>query len=227
MAAAGNLQHDEFVRLVERHFPRERRESVQPPLPEPPPALPGEQRVPRDSAQVHICLGAQTFPHRDPRRYASILIATALGGGMSSRLFQRVREKLGLVYAIFTYQSFYAQAGLSGIYMATGPDGAERALAEVRSELESLAASGLPADELESVKNQTKGQLVLTLESTSARLQRLAGVALYNEPFLTPDDICARIDAVSETEVAELCREYYAAGRQVVVRLGPDGESRP
>jgi predicted Zn-dependent peptidase len=85
-----------------------------------------------------------------------------------------------------------------------------------------LADSGLSAGELQDVKNQTKGQVILSLESTSARLQRLAGVALFEEPYQSLDEICGRIDAVSEAEVAELCQEYYAPDGQIVIRLGPD-----
>ncbi len=223
VAAAGNLEHEAFVELVTRHFPSDAGDGSIPELQPPPERAPREDRFARDSAQVHICIGAPTFPRSDPRRYAAILVSTALGGGMSSRLFQRVREELGLVYTIYTFQSFYARGGLSGIYMATRPDAADRALAEVRRELERLVADGLRDAELASVKSQTKGQVLLSLESTPARLQRLAGVALYDEPYLTLDEICARIDAVTEEEVAEICRRYYAPECQTVVRLGPDG----
>ena len=143
---------------------------------------------------------------------------------MSSRLFQRVREELGLAYTVYTFQSFYAEAGLAGIYMGTRPDTADQAIGEVTRELESLSGSGLSDDELTDVKNQTKGQVLLSLESTSARLHRLAGVAVYEEPYMTLDEICTRIDAVTADEVAELCREYYAPGSQTIVRLGPNGE---
>jgi predicted Zn-dependent peptidase len=222
VAAAGNIEHDEVLELVTRHFPQTREPVEAPGVPEPAPATPDEQRVGRDTAQVHICLGATTFPRSDPRRYGSILISTALGGGMSSRLFQRVREELGLAYTIYTFQSFYARGGLAGVYMATRPDTSDRAVEEVRSELDLLSGTGLASEELRAVKNQTKGQVLLSLESTSARLQRLAGVALYDEPYLTLDEICARIDAVGEQEVAELCWKYYAPEHQAVIRLGPE-----
>ncbi len=222
VAAAGNLRHADFVELVLRHIPGDGQPGAVPRLPDPPETNPHEERVSRDSAQVHICVGASTFSRSDPRRYAAILVSTALGGGMSSRLFQRVREEHGLAYTVYSYQSFYALAGMAGIYMATRPDKAERALEEVRQELRRLADSGLSAGELQDVKNQTKGQVILSLESTSARLQRLAGVALFEEPYQSLDEICGRIDAVSEAEVAELCQEYYAPDGQTVIRLGPD-----
>jgi predicted Zn-dependent peptidase len=227
VAGAGNLEHEAFVELVARHFPHDVGDGSIPDLQPPPETPPREERFGRDSAQVHICMGAPTFPRSDPRRYAAILVSTALGGGMSSRLFQRLREELGLVYTIYTFQSFYARGGLAGVYMATRADTAERAVDEVRRELERLVEGGLRGEELESVKSQTKGQVLLSLESTSARLQRLAGIALYDEPYLTLDEICARIDAVTEEEVAEICRRYYAPDCQTIVRLGPeDGDGR-
>jgi predicted Zn-dependent peptidase len=222
VAAAGNLRHEDLLELVTQHFPQGREPGVAPNLQHPGDAETHEQRVERDSAQVHICLGARTFPRRDERRYASILVSTALGGGMSSRLFQRVREELGLAYTIYSFQSFYAEGGLAGVYVGTRPDTADLAVEEVKKELGQLAANGLPADELAAVKNQTKGQVLLSLESTSARLHRLAGVALYAEPYLTLDEICARIDAVTADEVAEICGEYYAPELQNVIRLGPE-----
>jgi predicted Zn-dependent peptidase len=224
VAAAGKLQHDQVLELVAEHFPADGQPGRPPTVAEPTTTVPEEGRYPRDSAQVHICMGAPTFPRRDPRRYASILISTALGGGMSSRLFQRLREELGLAYTIYTYQSFYARGGLAGVYMATRPDTADRAVDEVRTELARLSGTGLASEELSAIKNQTKGQVILSLESTSARLQRLAGVALYDEPYQTLDEICARIDAVSVDEVAALCRKYYAPESQAVVRLGPEVE---
>jgi predicted Zn-dependent peptidase len=221
VASAGSVQHEEFLDLIHQYFPTDAGRAVAPNLRKPSGAEPSQDIHERESAQVHTCVGATTFPRSDPRRYASILVSTALGGGMSSRLFQRVREELGLAYTVYSFQSFYALGGLAGVYMATRPDTADQAVEEVCAELGSLAGSGLDRDELNSVKNQTKGQVILSLESTSARLQRLAGIALYDEPYLTLDEICARIDAVTEHTVAEVCREYYAPDRQTIVRLGP------
>ncbi len=141
---------------------------------------------------------------------------------MSSRLFQRVGKSWGWCTR-FTVPVFYAQAGLAGVYMATRSDTAEQAVNEVRGELgrwPSRAWGG----RARAVKNQTKGQVVLSLESTSARLQRLAGTALYGEPYLTLDEICGRIDAVTADEVAEICRVYYAPEQHTMVSLGPSAE---
>jgi predicted Zn-dependent peptidase len=223
IAAAGNLRHERLVELVEEAFPADRLATQVPDVPDPGDVPADEVRHAREASQVHICVGSSTFAHGDPRRYGLILASTALGGGMSSRLFQRVREELGLAYVVYSFQSFYSRAGQVGIYLATRPETAERALAEVRSELADLSEKGLAEDELEGVRDQAKGQVMLSLEGTSSRMHRLAGVALYEEPYLTLDELCARIDAVTVEEVAELARTYYAPKRQTIVLLGPPG----
>jgi predicted Zn-dependent peptidase len=168
-----------------------------------------------------LFFGAHTFGHRDPRRYALFLLSAAFGGGMSSRLFQRVREELGLAYSVYSFQSFYRDAGLCGVYVGTRHEWAERAAEVVREELGRVAAEGLGAEELEDAKGQVKGHLVLGLESTGGRLHRLAGYALYDEPFLTLDEIMARVDAVTPQEVADVAAEFFHPDRQVGLRLGP------
>ncbi|HUH12017.1 MAG TPA: pitrilysin family protein [Longimicrobiales bacterium] len=221
IAAAGHVRHDPFLELVERHFTvgnGGERPAV--PAPEAPPAA--EHRVTRDSAQTHLVFGTPTFGHRDRRRYALALITSAFGGGMSSRLFQRVREELGLAYAVYAFQTFYHGAGLCGVYVGTRHEWAERAVDVVREEYRRLAAHGLTAEELADAKSQLKGSLVLSLESTGARLHRLAGYALYEEPYLTLDELTARVDAVSGDEVAEVAAGFLDPARQTLVRLGPD-----
>ncbi len=226
VVAAGNLRHEEVVELVTSALPSDDG-PVQGEVPEPKGEKPREVHFERDSAQSHVCIGSTIFPHNDPRRYAASLVSMALGGGMSSHLFQRVREELGLAYSIYSFQSFYALAGIAGVYMATRPDMARRAIDEVLEILARIASEGFNAGELKAVKNQAKGQVMLSLESTSSRLHRLAGVALYDEPYRTLDEICELIDAVSEEDVADLCRSYYAPERQMIVRLGPASQEAP
>lgn len=141
---------------------------------------------------------------------------------MSSRLFQRVREELGLAYSVHAFQAFYAEAGVSGVYVGTRREWADRALQTIREEMAALVREGLTDEELADIKGQVKGQLVLSLESSGSRLQRLAGLELYGEPYLTLDDLTARIDAVTRDEVASLAAEYFDPDRQVVLRLGPE-----
>jgi predicted Zn-dependent peptidase len=166
-------------------------------------------------------IGTRTFEHADPRRYAFVLLSAALGGGMSSRLFQRIREELGLAYSVFTFQSFYQAGGMAGVYVGTRPEWADRALAEVEAELAKVAAGGLNADELEDVKGQVKGQIALSLESSGARLHRLAGTELYEEPYRTVEQVIEKVDAVTLDDVATVAAEYLMPDRQTVTRLGP------
>jgi predicted Zn-dependent peptidase len=220
VAAAGNVDHDRFVERVTAAFGAAPGAGPVPALPSIGTVLPREERIERASAQTHIVFGTPTFGHGDPRRYALVLLSQAFGGCMSSRLFQRVREELGLAYAVFSYQSFYGAAGVAGVYVGTRHEWADRAADAIRAEYTRLARHGLTAAELADVKGQMKGQIVLSLESSSARLHRLVGTALYGEPFRTLEEVMACIDAVTLDEVAELAAGFYSSDRQVVLRLG-------
>jgi predicted Zn-dependent peptidase len=224
IAGAGNVEHERFVAQVQRVFNGATPSaSVQPAAngQRPEANVPARECVPRASAQTHIVWGSPTFGQGDPRRFALVLLSNGFGGGMSSRLFQRVREELGLAYSVYAYQSFYADAGVSGVYVGTRPDSADRAEAVVGDELAQLAAGGITREELDDVKGQVKGQIVLSLESSNARLHRLAGTELYGEPFRTMDEITALVEAVTLDDVAALAAEYFPPDRQSLLRLGP------
>jgi predicted Zn-dependent peptidase len=223
VAGAGNIEHARFVEQVSRVFNARDAVAAAPPANGRGPQSAGPKRacVSRASAQTHIVWGAPTFGQGDPRRFALVLLSNAFGGGMSSRLFQRVREDLGLAYAVFAYQSFYADAGVSGVYVGTRPDSADRAEAVVSEEMAKVAAAGITQDELDDVKGQVKGQIVLSLESSNARLHRLAGTELYNEPFRSMDEITALVDGVTLDDVAVLAADFFPPNRQSLLRLGP------
>lgn len=191
------------------------------PLRDPEPLAPSVTHVPRELTQSHVVFGAPTVRYDDPRRYAVSLVGTLLGGGMSSRLFQRVREELGLAYSVYTFQSFHADTGVHGVYVATAPESARDAADAVRAELERLAVDGLPEAELEMGKSQLKGQIVLGLESVSARMYRAAAVDLYGIPYRTVDEVLALVDAITVDEVRALCREQFAPDLHTVLSLGP------
>jgi predicted Zn-dependent peptidase len=221
-AAAGNVDHEAILELLGRAGwfdlePGSEERAVATPVG----AAQLEQRVARDGAQVHLVFGTETFPYGDPRRHALVLISTILGSGMSSRLFQRVREELGLAYSVYAFHSFFQASGVAGVYVGTQPPTAQRAADTIREEYARLCRHSLTADELASAKQQVKGQLVLTLESPVPRMYRLAGSALYGEPYRTIDVVLAEIDAVRPDEVAAVATEFYAPERQVVVWLGP------
>lgn len=178
-------------------------------------------QVPRDTQQSHIVLGTDSIPSADPRRYAFALIVNAFGGGMSSRLFQRIREELGLAYSVYAFQHFYRSGGLTGSYLGTHPDTADLATEAILAEYQRLAAEGLPPDELAVAKQQLKGQIVLALESPVSRMHRLAGIELTQERYRRIGEVLAEIDAVPGDDIQGICAEFFRPDRQTILRLGP------
>ena len=224
IAAAGNIDHTQLLTGLEREgwF-----EGTLEPSRAPVAAIPAARGVirheSRDSAQTHIVLGTDTFGARDPRRYALAILTNLLGGGMSSRLFQRVREELGLAYAVYAFQQLFQSAGMVGVYVGTQPGTADAAESAIREELTRVSREGLPLDELAGGRQQLKGQVMLSLESPSSRMHRLAGMVLHRDRYRRLDEVLAEIDAVSAQDVAGLAAEFFAPERWSVVRLGPNG----
>ena len=228
VAAAGNLTHERLLEELngqgwfDRQTGAGAREAA--PLGPVPPAARGrEARHAKDTAQTHIVFATDTVPYADRRKYALLVLANIFGGGMSSRLFQRVREELGLAYAVYAYSTFYRQMGVVGVYVGTQPKTAERAAAAIRVEYAKLAGEGLRGAALAEAKQQTQGQLMLSLESPSARMYRLASFPLYGEPYKSLDEVLAAVAALTEDAVAAVAAEFFAPERQTVVTLGPEG----
>jgi predicted Zn-dependent peptidase len=223
VAAAGNVHHDRLLETLERTGWTERPRGDETPLsaPTPVPAPPSYRHVSKDAAQTHIVYGSRMVAHGHPLRYAAVLVSTVLGAGMSSRLFQRVREELGLAYSVYTFQSFHADTGVHGVYVGTAPETASEAAAAIREELIQVAETGLTPEEIAAGKSQLKGQSTLSLESVSSRMYRAAGVDLYGEPYKTLDQLLAEIDAITEEQVRLVCRDYFSPDAQTVVSLGP------
>jgi predicted Zn-dependent peptidase len=221
VAAAGAVEHARVVEAVERLFADVDGGGRPPDVPPAPPLDATEQRVERAGTQSHLVLGGRSIPQADPRRYALVLLSSAVGGGMSSRLFQRVREELGLAYAVFTFQSFYRTGGTLGVYAGTRPEWADRAEDVIREELARVVAEGLTATELDDAKGQVKGRMVLDLESPGGRVTRLALQELYDEPRRTVGEMIERIDAVTRNDIVEVAAELMDPERWLTVRLGP------
>ena len=223
VAAAGHVEHDRLVELLARTGWTGRASraaagvEVGPALPE----GPVRRHVARPGSQTHIVIGSPGIGHGDARRHAMVLLSLILGGGMSSRLFQRVREELGLAYAVYTFQTFYAAHGVHGVYVGTAPATADAALDAIQEELAKVVAGGLTPEEIEQGKGQLKGQLTLSLESPAARMYRAAGVVLYDEPYRTLDEMLALVDAIEPGAVHAVAREFFDPDRQTVVSLGP------
>ena len=223
LAAAGAVDHDELAVLAERWLgglPAGDKVSRpnRPLEPEP-----GIERLERDSAQVHVVTGWTTPGHADPDRYARLLLSAALGGGMSSRLFQHVREERALAYAVYSFQSFYSGGGLFGVYAGTRPGQAEDLLDAVRRVYDDALARGLAEEELDGVKELVKGRMLLALETPGARVQRLATLALLEEPFVSPEEEARRVDAVSSEDLRRVASTVLDPSRQCAVCLGPQG----
>ena len=223
IAAAGNVDHDRLLDALAREgwLEDSARERARPPVTPQPARRSASRWEERDTAQTHIVFGTDTFPLRDPRRFALSILVNVFGGGMSSRLFQRVREELGLAYAVFAYKSFHQSSGQLGVYVGTQTASADQAVDAIRAEYDRIAREGLPVDELESGKLQLKGQIMLALESPMARMGRLAGFSLHDDPYQPLDRMLAEIDAVTADEVAAVAAEFFPPDRQTVVRLGP------
>ena len=226
VAAAGSVEHEALVALVERaqagvagaHAPG-------PPAPPPADAPPHRRFLQKPTEQVHIALGGPGLARDDERRFALRVLDTILGGTSSSRLFQEVREKRALAYSIGTFHSHYTGAGQVGLYLGTRPDNLGTALGVIGDELERLLQDGITDAELVRAKDHAQGRVVLTLESTSARMSRLGGAVLANLPVLSVDELIARVDAVTAGDVVEIARELLAPERLSAAAIGPDGDA--
>ncbi len=222
IAVAGHITHEQVLALLDQQgwFTGEPRAPLAPVM-----AATGQlgiQRLEaRDLQQAHIVMGATTVSGADPRRWGLGILSTALGGGMSSRLFQRVREELGLCYAIHAWHSTLRSAGVFGVYVGTRPETADQAVEAINAELARLVAEGLPEGELADTKSQLKGQVMLALESTTSRMHRLATHVLQGEPYRPLDEVIRLVDAVTREDTQTLAAAYLAPDRMTSVRLGP------
>jgi len=221
LGCVGNIEHDEVVDQLTELFGGVDPGSASPRIAEPTDTISGRSSVVRDAAQAHLVIAHATPSFADPVRNALILISGAFGGGMSSRLFQRIREELALAYAVYSFQSFYSKAGMAGVYVGTRPEASERALEGILAEYAKLYEDGITATELEQAKSHAKGRSILAMESTGARLLRLVGFTLRGEPYRDLDESLARIEAVTLDEVSDACRRFYDPEAQYILSLGP------
>ena len=230
VAAAGNLDHDQVVTLVRRAFADVLDDSC---VPEPARTAPrrrlssaGIQLTSRPTEQAHLVLGVPGIRRGDPRRYALSVMTAAFGGGMSSRLFQEVREKRGLAYSVYAYAQGFAESGLMGIYVGCLPAKVDTALDVCRTEIARLIRDGLTDEELVRGKGQVKGATVLGQEDTGARMTRIAKSELHDDPLLSLDDLLAQVDAVSMADVVAVTRDLLEQPTTLAI-IGPfDGPER-
>jgi predicted Zn-dependent peptidase len=227
VAAAGNLEHNELVRLLEQaerkvHEPPARGRRVRPPLVKPP--RPSVRFMQKDTEQYHVCLGAPGIARSDRRRFAASLLDAILGGSASSRLFQEIREKRGMAYAVYSFASQYTDTGQIGLYVGTREENLEDCLAIAVEQIEDVAAGNLKPDELERAKENLKGRVLLSMESTSNRMSRLGKSLITDTELLSLDRIIAEIDAVEAESVAELAGVLLTPDRLSAAGIGPSEE---
>jgi predicted Zn-dependent peptidase len=219
LAASGHVDHDALVALARRHFTRLSCERTA--RSDPARYVGGELRQERELEQVHVVLGFPGFPFADEDYYAASVVSTALGGGMSSRLFQEIREKRGLVYAIYSFTHAYSDGGVFGVYAGTGEEEVEELMPVLCAEIRRLRAGLAPA-ELERARAQLKAGLLMSLESTAARCeQQAAHMMVFGRP-LDMAEMVARIDAVDDAAVSRVARKL-ASAPPTLAALGPVG----
>lgn len=220
ITAAGNISHQKILDLVLPRFgackpsPNGRDDAS------PSPAAELVSRSKRELEQVHICIGVPACPMTDPRRYALSLLNNLLGGGMSSRLFQNIRERQGLAYAIFSDTNLYRDSGMLSIYAGTSLETAERLIASVTQELRSLRESGATPEDLRRCKANLKGSSLLSLESTGSRMSDLARQFLYFGRYTSPEERLAAMEAVTSEEIQQLANEMFQPSRIAAAILG-------
>ena len=224
VAAAGNIEHQSFVELVEREFAGFTG-SCAVPQPEAPTTTPDRLVKHKDSEQAYVVVGTRGLSVRDERRYALSLLDTVLGGGMSSRLFQEIREKRGLVYTVYSFQAAYRAAGLFGVYAGTSPENVQACLDLISEQFEGIRSQRVDPAELRLAKEHIKGNLTLSLESTSSRMIRLGRNEFALGRHVAPEEIEQRIDAVTASDVQELAGELLAEKNLGLCIIGPVDES--
>ncbi len=224
IAAAGAVEHDAFVSIVSGVVPQSAAGVNG--KPDPAPAnLPRQRRFERkDTEQCHVCLGGPALSRHDDRRYALRVLDTIFGGTSSSRLFQEIRERRGLAYAVYSFTSAYQDTGQVGLYIGTRTDNLADALGVIGTELRRLHECPATDEELARAKENLKGRVVLALESTGARMNRLGSEILADMPLLSLDEVVSRIESVTLADLEALVHELWAPERLSVAGIGPEEE---
>ena len=225
IAAAGNLEHEPLVHAIQQRF--EAYSKVPDPSAGVRPVWVGESSPEtvfqaKASEQYHVCLGGLGLQRSDRRRFAASLLDSMLGGSASSRLFQEIRERRGMAYSVYTFGSQYADTGMVGVYVGTREDNLAECMRITAEQLVRMGQGEFADDELQRSKENLKGRIMLSMESTSNRASRLGKSVLTDTELLSLDRICAEIDSVEPEAVASLARQLFAPDRLSVSGVGPD-----
>jgi predicted Zn-dependent peptidase len=226
VAAAGNVKHEELERLLLRLQRRTAGESggprVRPALVKAPPPSVRFQR--KDTEQYHVCIAAPGIARSDKRRFAASLLDGILGGSASSRLFQEIREKRGMAYAVYSFASQYTDTGQIGIYIGTREDNVSACLEIASEQIGEIASGNVRPEELQRAKENLKGRILLSMESTSNRMSRLGKSLITDTELLSIERIMAEIDAVEPEALAELAEVLLAPEKLSAAGIGPSEE---
>jgi predicted Zn-dependent peptidase len=220
IAVAGNVAHDRVVDLFSAGFNGFQRQTIER-SDEPPRMCPGINIVPKKLEQVHLVMGFRGMSHAAPERYALFLLNDVIGGSMSSRLFQEIRERQGLVYSIHSGVQAFRDTGTVYVYAATDPANFSKVLKSTLKEIRELKKHGISLDELKRAKDHLKGSLMLSLESTSSRMNRLAKHEMHFGSFLTMNAMLEAIDQVRHEEVQVLVDEVLDEDGLALTTYGP------
>jgi predicted Zn-dependent peptidase len=226
ITAAGNLNHADLVDLAREHFEDLK---ISPQLAPEVAPVPHARLVFRNKTsleQTHLYMGVPAYPFPHEQRFACYTLNTILGGGMSSRLFQNIREKQGLAYAVYSELSMYRDTGCMAIYAGTAVETAGKVIDSIVKELRELKENLVPAEELRRAKDNLKGSLMLGLESTSSRMGNLARQDLYFRRFFTLDEMLESIEVVSAEQVQMIAREFFDPKNITLAVLGNLGDFR-
>ncbi len=220
ISGAGNLEHDRFVDLVGPAF-----EAIEKtngfPQRQVPTSASGVSVYSKDLEQVHICCNTMGFSITDPRRYAFSLLSTVLGGNMSSRLFQEIREQRGLAYSVYSFISAYEDTGIFGVYAGVAPEKVTETIDLITNELQKIKKTAVTGNELDSAREYTKGSLLLAAESVDNQMVRLAQNEFHFGRYVPLEEIVKRIDTVTEADVMELAGLIFQPDQVAMTILGP------
>jgi predicted Zn-dependent peptidase len=220
VAAAGHLDHDQFVDLVVKHFEhlKPARNGLHSPEPKIVPRI--VLRNKKALEQVQLCIGVPAYPIAHEKRHAGYILNTLLGGGMSSRLFQNIRERQGLAYSIYSDLNPYRDTGCMAVYAGTSLASASKVVKAVVNEFRDLKTKPVPEEELRRSKDQLKGSLMLSLESSTARMSNLARQEMYFDHFQDLDELIEKIEAVTAADLQSLAQEFFKTESVAVTALG-------
>jgi predicted Zn-dependent peptidase len=222
IAAAGAVDHQQLAELVAAELDPLASGSAPARAAAEIPTRPRRVFQTKDTEQYHVCVAAPGVSRHDPRRFAASLLDQILGGGASSRLFQEIRERRGMAYAVYSFSSHYHETGMFGVYVGTREDNVAECLSVIGAEIRALAHGAFETDEVERAKDSLKGRIALSLESTTTRMGRVGRSLLLGSELLEPDEVYARVDAVTPSDIAGLASDLLDPRLVSSAGIGPD-----